>query len=273
MLRLSNGKEHFYQWDIDVSIICDTDTITEVHFGNRPYGNSVNVSVVDGKALVPPEFLQIDKPFYAWAYIGEYAQGYTAEVRKIEVEKRNKPADYVYTPTEQIKLQDAIDMANEAKKTSDTALTAARGVERRANKGEFDGVTFVPFVSNNGIISWTNDGGLPNPTPVNIIGARGYSGVLPVVNTEYAPDIVLTASTETRIGTLMGVLSLTLGEPTAEQLGYSVEWVAVITQGETAHDVVLPEVEWVGDAPTFDANTVTECRLFYKGDVLMGVAI
>lgn len=35
---------------------------------------------------------------------------------------------------------------------------------------------FIPSVSNNGIISWTNDVGLPNPPPVNIKGPQGENG-------------------------------------------------------------------------------------------------
>ncbi len=38
------------------------------------------------------------------------------------------------------------------------------------------GVTFTPTVSADGIISWTNDGGLDNPTPVNIKGPAGTNG-------------------------------------------------------------------------------------------------
>lgn len=36
-----------------------------------------------------------------------------------------------------------------------------------------DGTTFIPSVSADGIISWTNDGGLPNPEPVDIKGESG----------------------------------------------------------------------------------------------------
>lgn len=36
-----------------------------------------------------------------------------------------------------------------------------------------DGVTFTPTVSDEGVISWTNDGGRTNPTPVNIKGEQG----------------------------------------------------------------------------------------------------
>ena len=39
-----------------------------------------------------------------------------------------------------------------------------------------DGVTFYPAVSADGVLSWTNDGGLTNPDPVNIKGADGTDG-------------------------------------------------------------------------------------------------
>lgn len=36
-----------------------------------------------------------------------------------------------------------------------------------------DGVTFTPSVSEEGVLSWTNDGGLPNPEPTSIKGPSG----------------------------------------------------------------------------------------------------
>ena len=42
-------------------------------------------------------------------------------------------------------------------------------------KGD-DGATFIPSVSADGVISWTNDKELPNPEPVNIKGAKGDKG-------------------------------------------------------------------------------------------------
>ena len=38
------------------------------------------------------------------------------------------------------------------------------------------GVTFVPAVSPDGVLSWSNDGGQPNPVPVNIKGPAGDPG-------------------------------------------------------------------------------------------------
>lgn len=42
--------------------------------------------------------------------------------------------------------------------------------------GGENGATFTPSVSSDGVISWTNDKGLPNPTPVNIKGPHGETG-------------------------------------------------------------------------------------------------
>lgn len=47
--------------------------------------------------------------------------------------------------------------------------------QQEAVKGE-NGATFIPSVSANGVISWTNDRNLPNPTPVNIKGGKGDKG-------------------------------------------------------------------------------------------------
>ena len=38
------------------------------------------------------------------------------------------------------------------------------------------GATFIPSVSDDGVISWRNDKGLPNPKPVNIKGVKGDKG-------------------------------------------------------------------------------------------------
>ena len=45
------------------------------------------------------------------------------------------------------------------------------------SSGTGDGTTFIPSVSDEGIISWTNDGGLPNPEPVDIKGPQGDTGL------------------------------------------------------------------------------------------------
>ena len=51
----------------------------------------------------------------------------------------------------------------------------AGGTGPKGDKGD-DGVTFTPSVSESGVISWTNNGGLNNPESVNIKGAKGDNG-------------------------------------------------------------------------------------------------
>ena len=38
----------------------------------------------------------------------------------------------------------------------------------RADAGDFNGVTFTPSISDDGVLSWTNDGGKDNPKPLKI---------------------------------------------------------------------------------------------------------
>lgn len=40
----------------------------------------------------------------------------------------------------------------------------------------FDGATFIPHISPDGTVSWTNNKNLPNPAPVNVRGPRGPQG-------------------------------------------------------------------------------------------------
>ena len=50
------------------------------------------------------------------------------------------------------------------------AVKMPQGVDGR------DGVTFTPSISDNGDLSWTNDGGLANPQTVNLKGPKGDKG-------------------------------------------------------------------------------------------------
>ncbi|MBE6871449.1 MAG: SGNH/GDSL hydrolase family protein [Ruminococcaceae bacterium] len=61
-----------------------------------------------------------------------------------------------------------------AKLTSDSSLSANLG--GLYAKAPEDGATFYPSVSEDGVISWTNDKGLDNPLPVNIKGKDGSKG-------------------------------------------------------------------------------------------------
>lgn len=61
------------------------------------------------------------------------------------------------------------------KKQSDSDYDTIWANSGGGGSGE-PGATFYPSVSSEGVISWTNDGGLPNPSPVNIRGPQGATG-------------------------------------------------------------------------------------------------
>lgn len=58
---------------------------------------------------------------------------------------------------------------------SSANLGAELEVDRVLHDGQ-NGATFIPSVSADGVISWTNDRELPNPAPVNIKGVPGATG-------------------------------------------------------------------------------------------------
>ena len=72
----------------------------------------------------------------------------------------------------------------DAVKYTPQTLTEAQKAQARSNIGVTSGgggagkpgTTFTPSVSEAGVISWTNDGGLENPTSVNIKGPKGDQG-------------------------------------------------------------------------------------------------
>lgn len=97
MIKLADGRGHLYQWDTGREVECDAE---QVHFSNHHYGTSIDVDVKDGKATIPNQLLTSAIPLKAWAWVKDVGGEYTKEEQIFLVAKRNKPSDYVYTPTE-----------------------------------------------------------------------------------------------------------------------------------------------------------------------------
>lgn len=105
MLTLNDGRNELWQWDTGRTLTVDADC-SQVHFSNKVFGRSVDVDVVDGTAVIPDVLLQVDKELIAWAFVGTAENGYTKISKVFKVKKRNKPADYVFTPPEQTSLEE-----------------------------------------------------------------------------------------------------------------------------------------------------------------------
>lgn len=118
MLTLNDGRIELYQWDtgrkLSVAVEC-----TQVHYSNKVFGRSIDVDVVDGVAIIPDILLQTDKELTAWAFVGTPENGYTKISKTFKVSRRNKPADYVFTPPEQTTLGELVERLQKIEETQD----------------------------------------------------------------------------------------------------------------------------------------------------------
>lgn len=103
MLTLNDGRAELWQWDTGRTLAVDADC-SQVHFSNKVFGRSIDVDVADGTAIIPDVLLQTDNDLNVWAFVGTAENGYTKISKTFKVNRRNKPADYVFTPTEQTTL-------------------------------------------------------------------------------------------------------------------------------------------------------------------------
>lgn len=133
MLTLNDGRSELWQWDTGRTLAVGADC-SQVHFSNRIIGRSIDVDVIDGVAIIPDILLQTDKDLNAWAFVGAAENGYTKISKIFKVNRRNKPADYVFTPQEQILLKDAIAIVETAKSAANDAIESAKQAEASAEK-------------------------------------------------------------------------------------------------------------------------------------------
>jgi hypothetical protein len=100
LFKIYDGREAFYQWDLDRKLVVEDETITQVHFCNFISTNALVCETYkeDGLTLVNvPNILLQDN----WRiHIFAYDVNYTKHSTEYEVIPRSKPSGYVYTETE-----------------------------------------------------------------------------------------------------------------------------------------------------------------------------
>lgn len=100
-IELSNEQLKLWQWDTGQKVRVP-ENVPKVHF---KFGSSaVEFPVTDRWVDVPDELLQTGEDIFIWTY----KEDHTLDTARIPVKKRQKPADYVYTPTE-IKTWESLD--------------------------------------------------------------------------------------------------------------------------------------------------------------------
>ena len=77
MFKIYDGRQQFYQWDLDRKLIVDAD-VSQVHFSNITTKNSLVCETYkeDGLILVnvPNILLQSDLRIYVYAYDKNYTK-------------------------------------------------------------------------------------------------------------------------------------------------------------------------------------------------------
>ena len=121
MLTLNDGRSELWQWDTGRTLTVDADC-SQVHFSNKIFGRSIDVDVVDGVAIIPDILLQTDKDLFAWAFVGTPENGYTKISKVFKVNRRNKPAEYVFTPVEQTTINEIAAIAQSVRDDADNGL-------------------------------------------------------------------------------------------------------------------------------------------------------
>ena len=118
MLTLNDGRSELWQWDTGRTLTVDADC-SQVHFSNKVFGRSIDVDVVDGVAIVPDILLQTDKGLNVWAFVGTAENGYTKISKTFKINRRNKPADYVFTPPDQTTLGELVERLGKIEESQD----------------------------------------------------------------------------------------------------------------------------------------------------------
>lgn len=100
MFKIYDGREYFYQWDLDRKLIVYDQTIEQVHFCNKTDDNSLVCDVYTEGDLhlvnVPNILLQDNWRINVYAF----DKNYTKYSKQFDVKSRTKPANYIYTETE-----------------------------------------------------------------------------------------------------------------------------------------------------------------------------
>lgn len=101
MFKIYDGREHFFQWDLDRKLIVADRSIAAAHFCNRTGTSSLSCDCYeeDGKWLVDVPNVCLQESYRLKVY-GFCENKYTMEVALFDVEARTKPEEYAYTEEE-----------------------------------------------------------------------------------------------------------------------------------------------------------------------------
>lgn len=113
------------QWDTGRTVIVTDSGANEVHFANPGDTLAPIRDLVDGMAKIPDYLLMTGKPLCAYVVL----DGVTQECRTFPVQKRERPANYVYEEDQRnyiyeliAEVEEATRLANEATERAEKAM-------------------------------------------------------------------------------------------------------------------------------------------------------
>lgn len=177
-IKLADGRSELWQWDTGRKITFDDANIKQAHFQNHAngYGRTIDVDVEDGAAKIPDELLQAALPLTVYAYIGEESDGYTKVERVFTVKPRKRPAEYVFTPADQLTLRKLESMiGNLADLTTKAKENLVAAINEAAKTGS-GGAGSIDLRTADGYIQYSNDGGATWENLIALADLKGEKG-------------------------------------------------------------------------------------------------
>lgn len=104
MFKIYGDRPELWQWDTGQKLIVEDASINEVHFCDGINSQALVCQVYDLDGLrvvnIPNIVLQDNCDMNVYAFVANEDGSYTEHRKILKVNKRSKPADYVYTETE-----------------------------------------------------------------------------------------------------------------------------------------------------------------------------
>lgn len=142
MFRIYDGRDKFYQWDLDRKLIVADAAIIEVHFCNRVDGCSLVCETYQENGLTVVNVPNILLQNTWWLHVYAYDGTHTKVEELFKVEARTKPDDYVYTETElktweelENKIDNKINEVEEVETRLEEALEGIEDIESKIDNG------------------------------------------------------------------------------------------------------------------------------------------
>lgn len=144
MFKIYDGREHFYQWDIDRKLIVNDRSIAAVHFCNRTQDCALarDCYELEGSWVVDVPNICLQENYRLKVY-GYSAAKYTVLSDCFEIVARTKPEEYAYTEDEINCWQELDERLTRFEENVDEVITegieayfAANPVEKGATDAE-----------------------------------------------------------------------------------------------------------------------------------------